>query len=84
MGNQKIPKGKSEDNKWVFRRYKRSNQEQNIEERLTTQWTKEKRQKDKQRSTTRYTEILSLSVVWQYINNVTLSRVVMYKFYCFC
>jgi hypothetical protein len=47
----KIPKGSSES---VYLRYQRGNQNPYIEEEQTTQWPKEKVQKDKERSA-RYT-----------------------------
>ena len=54
---QKIPKGQSESVYWrrrdntMAKRYQRGNQNPYIEEEETTQWPKEKVQKDKQRST---------------------------------
>ena len=54
---QKIPKGQSESvyrrrtDNTMAKRYQRGNQNQYIEEEQTTQWPKEKVQKDKQRST---------------------------------
>ena len=44
----KIPNGQSES---VYLRYQRGNQNPYMEEKQTTQWPKEKVQKDKQRST---------------------------------